>query len=81
MASILVVDDSAVDRQLIEELLQEESKWTVHCSQNGAEALARIQDPVPELVVTDLQMPKMDGLARLPLAGRRVGRRVRIAIL
>ena len=62
MASILVVDDSAVDRQLIAGLLQEQSQWMVHCSNNGTEALARIQDAVTDLVVTDLQMPEMDGL-------------------
>ena len=62
MTHILVVDDSAVDRQLIEGLLQKQPRWTTHSSQNGIEALTRIQEAVPDLVVTDLQMPEMDGL-------------------
>jgi CheY-like chemotaxis protein len=62
MASILVVDDSPVDRRLIEGLLSVQPHWTVHSSGNGAEALTRMQDAVPDVVVTDLLMPEMDGL-------------------
>ena len=54
MTHILVVDDSAVDRQLIEGLLQKQPRWTTRSSQNGIEALTRIQEAVPDLVVTDL---------------------------
>ena len=62
MANILVVDDSAVDLRLIEGLLQGQPGWEVQCAQSGEEALAQIEDTVPDVVVTDLQMPGMDGL-------------------
>lgn len=65
MATILVVDDSAVDRRFMEGLLGKQPHWTVHCSENGAEAVVRIRDAVPDVVVTDLQMPEMDGLELL----------------
>jgi CheY-like chemotaxis protein len=62
MAAILVVDDSAVDRQLVGVLLKWESRWTIAYAENGAAALAKMRAAVPDVVVTDLQMPDMDGL-------------------
>lgn len=60
--TILVVDDSAVDRRLAGGLLQKHPGWNVTYAGDGAEALASIEKTPPDLVVTDLQMPKMDGL-------------------
>jgi len=62
MATILVVDDSAVDRRLVGGLLQGDADWEVDYAEHGAEALAKIERAVPDLVVTDLMMPEMDGL-------------------
>ena len=62
MATILVVDDSAVDRRLVGGLLEKSAVCTVQYAANGVEALARMKDVVPDLIVTDLNMPTMDGL-------------------
>ncbi len=62
MTTILVVDDSAVDRALIGDLLGKRSQWTIENAANGREALARMKRAAPDVVVTDLQMPEMDGL-------------------
>jgi CheY-like chemotaxis protein len=62
MAAILVVDDSAVDRQLVGGLLSREPGWTISYADNGAAGLAKTRAAVPDVVVTDLQMPDMDGL-------------------
>jgi len=62
MASILVVDDSAVDRKLIGALLQKGSAHSVQFASDGAEALGHVGHAMPDLIVTDLMMPKMDGL-------------------
>jgi CheY-like chemotaxis protein len=62
MPTILVVDDSAVDRRLIGRFLQEKVECTVEYAANGLEALARMKEVAPDLVVTDLTMPVMDGL-------------------
>ena len=62
MPHVLIVDDSAVDRRLVCEFLRKESRWTVEDAANGVEALARMKDSAPDLVLTDLNMPVMDGL-------------------
>jgi len=62
MPTVLVVDDSPVDRRLVGGLLEAESDWTVEYAAEGAEALSRAKDSVPDVVVTDLRMPNMDGL-------------------
>jgi CheY-like chemotaxis protein len=62
MPKVLVVDDSKVDRRLVCEFLRKESQWTVEDAANGHEALARMKDSVPDLILTDLNMPVMDGL-------------------
>jgi CheY-like chemotaxis protein len=62
MPTVLVVDDSAVDRRLAGTLLSRGTMLTVESAENGAAALARMRHCEPDLVVTDLQMPELDGL-------------------
>ncbi len=61
MPTVLVVDDSSVDRSRIGGLLVK-SELNVEYAVNGAEALRRIAEVGPDLVLTDLIMPEMDGL-------------------
>ncbi len=63
MPAVLVVDDSAVDRRLVGGLLRQSPGLEVQYAGNGAEALEIIRLAPPDLVITDLQMPEMDGLA------------------
>jgi len=62
MTTVLVVDDSAVDRRLVGGLLEKKFPWRIEYAANGVEALARMKNVVPDLIVTDLTMPAMDGL-------------------
>jgi CheY-like chemotaxis protein len=62
VATILVVDDSAVDRRRTEKLLTKNPDLTVFSASNGREALDALGRLVPDLVLTDMQMPEMDGL-------------------
>jgi CheY-like chemotaxis protein len=62
MTTVLVVDDSAVDRRLIGGLLEKDERLTVDYAENGSAALAKIRAQAPDVIVTDLQMPQMDGL-------------------
>ena len=62
MPTILVVDDSEVDRRLVGGLLQREANYVVRFAHNGREALNDIRKLVPDLVLTDMNMPERDGL-------------------
>ncbi|HVW01818.1 MAG TPA: response regulator [Planctomycetaceae bacterium] len=62
MARVLVVDDAAVDRRLAGGLLEKCPGIEVMYACNGKEALSELELHVPDLVVTDLQMPEMNGL-------------------
>ena len=62
MTSILVVDDSAVDRRLVGGLLRQDAELVVDFAVHGADAIAKMESDLPDLVVTDLMMPEMDGL-------------------
>jgi CheY-like chemotaxis protein len=62
MSTVLVVDDSAVDRRLAGGILEKMSAVSVDYAANGAEALTKIERSPPDVVITDLQMPEMDGL-------------------
>jgi CheY-like chemotaxis protein len=59
---ILVVDDSLIDRRLAGRLLEKDSGFRASYAANGEEALLRIAECAPSAVLTDLQMPGMDGL-------------------
>jgi CheY-like chemotaxis protein/anti-sigma regulatory factor (Ser/Thr protein kinase) len=62
MADVLVVDDSAVDRTLVGGLLEQDPQLRVTFAVHGADALQQMRARTPDLVVTDLVMPEMDGL-------------------
>ena len=65
MSQILVVDDSAVERRMLGGLLGTNPDWTVEFAKDGAEALERFKICEPDLVLTDFNMPNMDGLQLL----------------
>ncbi len=62
MATLLVVDDSAMDRRLVGGILEKNPEWTMIYAVNGKEAMAEIESHIPDLVLTDMQMPEMNGL-------------------
>ncbi len=57
---ILVVDDSPTIRKLISGKL-EKCGHDVYCSSDGVEAIARLNELSPDLVLLDINMPRMDG--------------------
>ncbi len=61
MPTVLVVDDSEVDRCLVGGILGL-CRYSVTTAVDGNDALAHLDQSLPDLVVTDLRMPDMDGL-------------------
>jgi two-component system, NtrC family, response regulator HydG len=61
---ILVVDDEASARSGLEKLLKQ-TGYEVATASDGVEALAVAGEHAPDVVVTDLKMPNMDGMALL----------------
>jgi len=60
--TVLVVDDSEVDRRLVGGLLERQGSCGIVYACDGRAALKMFETSVPDLVLTDLQMPEMDGL-------------------
>ena len=61
--SVLVVDDNPYVRRVLCELFTREADFDV-CgeAENGREAIEKAQELLPDLIVTDLSMPVMNGL-------------------
>ena len=64
---ILIADDDPTIRLLLRRLLEKQSDWQV-CGEaaNGAEAIERVEQLQPDVVVMDLGMPIMTGLQAAP---------------
>ena len=64
---ILVVDDEAPNRTALERILTREGHTVIH-AENGMQALERIREAPPAVMLTDLKMPGMTGLELLKAA-------------
>ncbi|EZP48651.1 chemotaxis-specific protein-glutamate methyltransferase CheB [Sphingomonas sp. RIT328] len=65
MTRVLVVDDSALMRRHLGQLLQQQPGFDVRTARNGVEALSIVEDFDPEVVTLDVNMPEMDGITCL----------------
>lgn len=63
---VLVVDDDHPIRSIVADVLTE-SGCEVHVASNGAEALDRMRVRIPDVLVTDLRMPVLDGWSLVQL--------------
>lgn len=61
--TILIVDDNADMRQYIHRILNANTSLHVEMVSNGKEALKFMEKDIPSLVVSDIMMPEMDGIA------------------
>ena len=64
MKTILVVDDDR-NQQLLYELELTEEGYRVILARDGREALQKVQESPPDLVILDIAMPVMNGLEAL----------------
>jgi CheY-like chemotaxis protein len=71
METVLIVDDSAVDRRLAGGILSKLPQLHIEYASDGAEALDRIEELQPDLVLSDLVMPGRNGLELVEELSRR----------
>jgi two-component system, response regulator, stage 0 sporulation protein F len=74
---ILLVEDEEGLRLLYQQELEEEG-YRVIVASNGKEAIQRLEQEKPDLIILDIVMPVMDGIEAL---GRIVGRERKIPII
>lgn len=75
---MLVVEDDVMVRQTVSMLLSDNG-YRVSAACNGFDALLRLQEEVPDVMVTDLNMPEMSGFELLSVVRRRFPSIVAIA--
>jgi two-component system sensor histidine kinase/response regulator len=64
MPTILIIDDAAYNREPLARLLRL-SGYSVVCAEGGRQALSALQHMPVDLILLDLMMPEMDGVALL----------------
>jgi two-component system chemotaxis response regulator CheB len=62
---VLIVDDSALMRQMIRRTLDEAGLEVVGTARDGLEAIERVAELRPDVVTLDIEMPRLDGLGAL----------------
>ena len=62
MIKLLIADDSALMRKLLEDIFRGEGDFDIRLARNGPEALELVRSFDPQVVTLDIQMPGMDGL-------------------
>jgi two-component system, chemotaxis family, chemotaxis protein CheY len=60
---ILVVDDAAFMRMMIKDILSKNGYEIAAEAENGAKAIEAYKESKPDLVVMDITMPEVDGIA------------------
>src|SRR5512143_1411921 len=75
---VLVVDDSALMRKLIPQILQQDdSIQVVGTAMDGSFGLKKIEELKPQVVTLDLEMPRMDGIETL----KEIHKRFRLPVI
>jgi chemosensory pili system protein ChpA (sensor histidine kinase/response regulator) len=59
-ATIMVVDDSLTVRRVTQRLLERQG-YNVMLAKDGVDALRQMQDTLPDVLLVDIEMPRMDG--------------------
>ncbi len=77
MTTILIVEDDNNQRLLYEQELKLEGYKIVTAS-DGKEALEKVQEQLPDIIIMDINMPKMDGIEAM---GRILSKKKEIPII
>jgi DNA-binding NarL/FixJ family response regulator len=61
LVRVLIADDSEPVRSGLHELIEDHAGWVCAEAVNGRDAITKIQDLAPDILILDLFMPVMDG--------------------
>ncbi len=61
VARVVVIEDNVESARLISRILEAEDKYEVYLAHNGAYGINLVRKALPDLVITDLMMPDVDG--------------------
>lgn len=64
--SILVIDDDEINRLLISKSLRH-AGYSILTAENGVEALKLLERSIPNLIISDIMMPELDGIGLLKI--------------
>lgn len=78
---ILIVDDSRTVRQLLKMILSRSLSYRISEAQDGLEALKALQAEPFDLVITDINMPNMDGLSLVQKVRNEMGLKIPMIII
>lgn len=67
---MLIVDDDAVFCEVADQLFSSLG-YAVRCAEDGFEALAMMKEALPDIIICDLNMPRMSGFELLSIVRRR----------
>src|SRR5882724_5084261 len=63
MIRVLIVEDSVTQREILRRLLSGDELTIVAEARNGREAIQMVEEFAPDVVLMDVHMPDMDGIA------------------
>jgi len=73
LARVFIIDDSSANVALLEKMLAHAGLRSIHTATDPRDALARLDEVDPDLVLLDLHMPHLDGYEMLALIAERAG--------
>jgi len=72
LTRVLIADDSVPLRSGLRRLIEEHTGWVCAEALNGRDAITKIQQLAPDILILDLCMPVMDGLQAAHVLSKRV---------
>ena len=60
---VLYIEDEALNRVLMEEVFRQQAEWQLHTARDGGEGIALAHELLPDLLLIDINLPDMSGLA------------------
>lgn len=58
---VLIVEDYEVSRKMLRVMVEKHTEWEVEEAEDGVDALEKIKKDMPDVILLDIMMPRMDG--------------------